>query len=362
MKNLASRALVAATALMAVSVAGAQQIRVEVDNRNVHFTDVTPRMINGRVMVPLRGVFEELGANVEWNSATRTVTAVRGDTDVQLRIGERTARINGRNETLDVPAQLIGGRTMVPLRFVSEALGADVVWHGDRRLVAINTDGIARIDDQDRDRDRDRDRIDRDERERREDRERIEAGRLLVANTVIPVILNENLSSDRSRTGDTFTATVRTGDRDMYGPLPVGTRLHGRVASAVAQQGNEPGLLELRFDRIQLPDGRAHNINGSLFGLEDRYVERREDGTIAARPERRDDRLVMAGYGAGAGLLVGLATRRPLEGAILGGILGYIIGSVTPDRGRPTNVNLRSGTELGVRLENDVVIGVQNDR
>jgi hypothetical protein len=63
---------------------------------------------------------------------------------------------------------------------------------------------------------------------------------------------------------------------------------------------------------------------------------------------------VMAGYGAGAGLLVGLLTKRPLEGLVLGGVLGYVFGSVNRDRERPTNVNLRNGTELGVRVDRDV--------
>ncbi|HZH98522.1 MAG TPA: hypothetical protein VEX38_06085, partial [Fimbriimonadaceae bacterium] len=67
-------------------------------------------------------------------------------------------------------------------------------------------------------------------------------------------------------------------------------------------------------------------------------------------------RLVMAGYGAGAGLLVGLLTKRPLEGLVLGGLLGYVFGSVNRDQQRPTNVSLKPGAELGVRLDRDVTI------
>jgi Copper amine oxidase N-terminal domain len=82
---------------------------------------------------------EKLGAFVEYESATRTVTARRGSTDIILQIGNRNARVNGQDRLLDVPAQTISGTTMVPLRFMGEALGADIKWDGVTQLIAIST-------------------------------------------------------------------------------------------------------------------------------------------------------------------------------------------------------------------------------
>lgn len=83
---------------------------------------------NGRVLVPLRAIFESLGAKVEWNNSTQTVTATKGDITIVLTIGAKVAYVNGNPIDLDVPAQLINEKTMVPIRFVSEALGAEVKW------------------------------------------------------------------------------------------------------------------------------------------------------------------------------------------------------------------------------------------
>ncbi len=91
----------------------------------------------GRVLLPMRTVFESLGATVQWLAATQTVTAVRGDRTVQMTIGQRTASVDGQPVTLDVPAQLIRGVTYVPVRFPAEALGADVRWYAPQQLVSI---------------------------------------------------------------------------------------------------------------------------------------------------------------------------------------------------------------------------------
>src|SRR5262245_15193518 len=100
-------------------------IRVYVDGQLVNF-DVPPNVIQGRVLVPLRGVFEKLGATVDYDGRTQHIIAVRGEQTVELTLGSRQARINGKPALLDVPAFTIGDRTMVPLRFISESLGASV--------------------------------------------------------------------------------------------------------------------------------------------------------------------------------------------------------------------------------------------
>jgi hypothetical protein len=105
--------------------------------------DVPPVQIGGRVMVPLRGVLERLGARVVYDALVQTVTISREGTLIMLRLGSKEARINDRIVILDVPALAIQGRTMVPLRFLSEALGARVDWEESNRTVQIHLKGAS---------------------------------------------------------------------------------------------------------------------------------------------------------------------------------------------------------------------------
>lgn len=114
-------------------------IRVLVNGDPVRFENMGPREIDGRLMVPLRGVLEKTGAYVDWDPATQTVLATRGDLVLELNIGSRNARVNGRNVRMDVPAMTISGNTMVPLRFVSESLGVTVAWDNRTRTVSIES-------------------------------------------------------------------------------------------------------------------------------------------------------------------------------------------------------------------------------
>ena len=113
-------------------------VRVFVDGQLVAF-DVPPVIASGRVLVPLRGVFQRLGATVLWDPGTQTVMANRADTTITLRIGNTQAQINGQPTVMDVPAMLVGGRTMVPLRFISQALGSQVSWDEASATVQINS-------------------------------------------------------------------------------------------------------------------------------------------------------------------------------------------------------------------------------
>ncbi|MHB0886582.1 MAG: stalk domain-containing protein [Bacillota bacterium] len=111
-------------------------IAVNLDGVDLVF-DQPPTAINGRTMVPVRVIFEALGATINWDQATMTVTAKKGSTTVRLTVGSAKAHVNGVEYTLDQPAVAINGRTLVPARFVSEALGAKIDWDGARRLVLI---------------------------------------------------------------------------------------------------------------------------------------------------------------------------------------------------------------------------------
>lgn len=102
-------------------------------------TDQAPVAVQGRVLLPLRAIFEALDATVNWNQWTQTVTATKDNTTVVLKLKSKTATINNQTVSLDVPAQAIKGRTMVPVRFVSEALGEQVNWISKSRMVSIVT-------------------------------------------------------------------------------------------------------------------------------------------------------------------------------------------------------------------------------
>lgn len=92
---------------------------------------------NGSALVPFRAIFESLGATVKWDSSTQTVTATREGKTIVLTIGSNIAYVNGVPVTLSAPAQLINGITMVPVRFVSEALGGVVEWNEASKSVVV---------------------------------------------------------------------------------------------------------------------------------------------------------------------------------------------------------------------------------
>jgi hypothetical protein len=101
--------------------------------------DVPPIILNGRTMVPIRFISEAFGAEVQWDAETRTVRIYfeKTFTRVTLQINNTIARINDKIVTLDAPPTIINGRTMVPIRFISEAFGATVDWDNATRTVTI---------------------------------------------------------------------------------------------------------------------------------------------------------------------------------------------------------------------------------
>ena len=121
-----------------ITVFANDEIRVYLDNEQIQF-DVAPLLVNGRTMVPMRAIFEKLGAVVYWDNNTRTAIAQKGNTNVSIAIDDTTLYKNGESIALDVPAQLNSGRTLVPLRAVSEAFDCDVQWNGDTQAVNIYT-------------------------------------------------------------------------------------------------------------------------------------------------------------------------------------------------------------------------------
>lgn len=104
-----------------------------------------PVELNGSTLVPMRGIFEALGATIDWDSKTQSVLATKGEISVVIVINSDYAIVNGKSVKLAARAQLLNETTMVPLRFVSEALGAEVVWNGTTRSITITNQEIEKI-------------------------------------------------------------------------------------------------------------------------------------------------------------------------------------------------------------------------
>lgn len=113
-----------------------ESIQVLLNDRKINF-DVEPIILSGRTLVPLRAIFEELGAKVDWIDNTKTVMAEQGKSKIVIKVGDKFAYLNKKKIDLDVPAVIIDGRTLVPIRFISESLGYDVSWKESVRTVVI---------------------------------------------------------------------------------------------------------------------------------------------------------------------------------------------------------------------------------
>lgn len=112
---------------------------------------VPPLILNDRTVVPVRAVFEKMGASVEWDAKTQQVSVKSPATSILLKIDSTIVNVNGSEEQTDMPAKIVNDSTMIPLRFVSEKLGLNVVWDANTRIITITTpvvhDGTTQIKD-----------------------------------------------------------------------------------------------------------------------------------------------------------------------------------------------------------------------
>ncbi len=116
------------------------EISVYIEGQKVEF-DQPPVIIDGRTLVPMRALFEALGANVSWEEETKTVFGTSLGISVYVTIDENVMFRNTCEIDLDVPAKIINGRTMIPLRVVSEAFGMQVIWDNQSRTINLSSLG-----------------------------------------------------------------------------------------------------------------------------------------------------------------------------------------------------------------------------
>lgn len=114
-----------------------EPIKVFLDGNRLSF-DQPPIIENGRTLVPMRMIFESMGADVTWNDSTQSIIAETSDMTIVIAVKGGFAVINGDYHTLDVPAKILNGRTLVPVRFIAESLGCNVDWIEETQTVFIS--------------------------------------------------------------------------------------------------------------------------------------------------------------------------------------------------------------------------------
>lgn len=133
--------LTAAAALCLSVSTFAQGVTVSLDGNTVNFPNQQPVVVEGRTLIPLRGVFDNMGYTISWNGNTKTVTLSKGSDTIVINIGESCYYLNGNRNAIDVPAQIINGSTMLPLRAIADATGVNVTWDNNTKVAAIVTGG-----------------------------------------------------------------------------------------------------------------------------------------------------------------------------------------------------------------------------
>ena len=138
----AAMLLTAPCLVQAGSAAAGPEIPLIMDGKGV-ISDVEPMIRNDRLLVPIRAIAEKAKLNVSYNASSRTVV-IKGEQQIQLGVDSRQAWVGGKQVRLDVAPIIVNGRTLVPVRFVSEGLGYHVSWDQRSKIAYIMTDSFVR--------------------------------------------------------------------------------------------------------------------------------------------------------------------------------------------------------------------------
>lgn len=136
--------VITAALLLTTTALASAEVNVTVNGMPV---DMNGIIVDGRTMVPVRGVFEKIGYSVDWNSDTKTATLTKGSNTIEMTNGNTYFTYNGTSITPDVPQQIIDGRFMLPLRAVGEAINAKVDWDNKTKTAAITLNTGLKIGD-----------------------------------------------------------------------------------------------------------------------------------------------------------------------------------------------------------------------
>ncbi|MDQ2799801.1 MAG: hypothetical protein M3Y13_09180 [Armatimonadota bacterium] len=174
---------------------------------------------------------------------------------------------------------------------------------------------------------------------------------VLTPGTVIPVKLDTELSSKDASVGSTFTATV-DDSKAAYNNIMQGATVKGVVRAATPQEGDKPGTLDLAFTTLRLSDGHSYPISGKLTSLDTKNLTTGRNGILVAKNTSKDQKLTYAGIGAGAGVLADVLRGGKIKimDVLIGAGVGYAAGTILKSPTQVHDVDLASGTELGVLL------------
>ena len=180
----------------------------------------------------------------------------------------------------------------------------------------------------------------------------------LPSGTVLPVTLDNTLSSKSSYRGETFAATIQQGQYDAG--LPAGTRIEGVVNEAYRSRNGKPGYIGVSFKRIVLPDSQTYLINGTLYSLNGKGLTHSSSGRLVAHPNKNASTLKFVGIGAGAGLVIATLTKgNTLEEMAVGAGLGYLYNQYV-NKPKAGDVLLKPGSKFGVLINNGVNVVAHN--
>ena len=121
-------------------------IHLYIDDEEIQTTAMPPIELNGCTLIPAKEVFVNTGAEVQWSQLEKSVYIFKGDLLIVLKVNDNMAWINGENKKMDMPAKIINNKVMIPLRFIGEALGYEVLWQKEESAVRIKTKGNEQID------------------------------------------------------------------------------------------------------------------------------------------------------------------------------------------------------------------------
>lgn len=144
MKKAFSALIIVIALLFAATIpvsAAEKEISVYLDGEKIEF-DVKPQTVNDRTMVPIRAIFEAMGADVQWDDKTNTAISTKNDIVIKMTIGSSDMYVNDKLVKMDVSPVEIGGRTLAPARYVAEAMGADVQWSQKNNTVVICSENV----------------------------------------------------------------------------------------------------------------------------------------------------------------------------------------------------------------------------
>lgn len=144
-------AMALSTSMFTGALAADDDIQIVINGTELHITedDTKPFIEDGRTLVPMRAIFEAFGADVDWDEETKTVTSESDYGIIRMQVGNDIIEINGEEVTVDVPAKIVDGRTVVPVRVIAEGLNKIVEWDSDAGIISITdveTEEIPNLD------------------------------------------------------------------------------------------------------------------------------------------------------------------------------------------------------------------------